>query len=221
MSPQRRVKHRALSQTNTHILSHVLFGHGRKCLNALCNVMNFTKLIAFSTQSYFQNRTSAIKFSVGKTIIHLNTSHNCIYQSVCYLKLAQCSWSWKQTKVCLKKWTAGSGRDFRYKNGWLIQNFYHTKTFRCGDRDERPSRLNFEQLFRGHSKDFLNTIISYDGTGYFRKNSIQAGEKESSFLGWHRFCLNTRALANSSRILREEAGGHLLHYVLWWLSTMS
>lgn len=102
MSPQRRVKHRALSQTNTHILSHVLFGHGRKCLNALCNVMNFTKLIVFSTQSYFQNRTSAVKFSVGKTIIHLNTSHNCIYQSVCYLKLAQCSWSWKQTKVCLK-----------------------------------------------------------------------------------------------------------------------
>lgn len=25
-----------------------------------------------------------------------------------------------------------------------------------------------EQLFKGHSKDFLNAVISYDGTGDFR-----------------------------------------------------
>lgn len=32
--------------------------------------------------------------------------------------------------------------------------------FHCGGHDERSSRLNFEQLFEGHSKDFLNAVIS-------------------------------------------------------------
>lgn len=96
--------------TETYKLSYILFGHGRKCLNILLNRITFTKLIAFSMQSYFPNKISAVRFSIGKGyIIHHNASCNCIYKSVCYLKRAQYSWSWKQTNKGLKEGTGGFG----------------------------------------------------------------------------------------------------------------
>lgn len=38
-------------------------------------------------QSYSQNKISVVKFV--QAIIHLIIAYNCIYKSVCYLKLAQ------------------------------------------------------------------------------------------------------------------------------------